>query len=146
MTKFVMISFISSRLKKAPWVDEAHWQEHLVGSRNKLQRYYEAKIAADQVLYEEGRKRKDFAAICLRPATLTAEPAGKVSLGKFPKVEGVSSRASVAHLAALLLDAPNIKSCWLDMLDGGEDPEAAVRRCVEEGVDSVEGEPFAEEP
>ncbi|KAI1372324.1 NAD(P)-binding protein [Hypoxylon crocopeplum] len=140
--KFVMISFMGSRLKKPAWWSEEAWQEDMNTTRKVLQKYYEAKVAADQVLYEEGKKRKDFAGICLRPGALTLEPAGKVSLGKIPVAKGSSSRASVAHLVALLLDAPNVKSCWLDMLDGDEDPEAAVKRCVDEGVDTAEGEPF----
>lgn len=143
VTKFVMISFINCRLGKPEWVGEADW-ENYVAKRSRLQRYYEAKIAADQVLYEEGRKRgKGFAAIDLRPGTLTAEPAGKVDLGKLKRAEGNVSRASVAHVAALLLDDPDVESCWLDLLDGDEDPETAVKRVVEEKVDAVEGEPFA---
>ncbi|KAI0837042.1 NAD(P)-binding protein [Hypoxylon sp. FL0890] len=142
ITKFVMISFITSRLKKPSWWTEEIWQEELNTTLKALKNYYEAKIAADQVLYEEGKKRKDFAGICLRPGFLTLEPAGKVRLGKITVAKGTASRASVANVAALLLDAPGTKSCWLDMLDGDEDPEAAVKRCVEEGVDAAEGEPF----
>lgn len=109
----------------------------------KLERYYQAKVAADQVLYEESKKRpRDFAAICLRPALLTLEPVGKVTLGRTKVSNGTSSRASVAYLTALLLDNPNVKSCWLDMLDGDEEPEKAVKRVVEEGVDCIEGEPY----
>ncbi|KAI1137383.1 NAD(P)-binding protein [Hypoxylon sp. FL0543] len=142
VTKFVMISFITSRLRKPSWWTEEIWQQELSTTLNTLKRYYEAKVAADQVLYEEGKKRKDFAAICLRPGALTLEPAGKVSLGKTPVAKGTASRASVANVTALLLDAPGIKSCWLDMLDGDEDPAAAVKRCVDEGIDTAEGEPF----
>ena len=109
-----------------------------------LARYYEAKIAADQVLYEEGKKRgPGFAAIGLRPGTLSDAPAGKVSLGKTDKYgEAKASRASVANLAALLLENKDVKTCWLDMLDGDEEPAAAVARCVKEGVDCAVGEPF----
>lgn len=128
------------RHEKPAWVDEADWQKYLVDSRNPLQRYYEAKLVADQELYAARQKRSDFAGISLRPAHFTAEPAGKVSLGKLARADGFSSRASVAHLTALLLES-NAKSCWLDMMDGDEDPEVAVKGCVE-GVDAVEGEPF----
>ncbi|KAJ2989538.1 hypothetical protein NUW58_g3420 [Xylaria curta] len=141
ITKFVMISFITSRLEKAPWWSDELWngeKERL----KKLERYYKAKVAADQVLYEESKKRSDFAAICLRPALLTLEPVGKVTLGRTSYANGTSSRASVAYLTALLLDNPNAKTCWLDMLDGDEEPEAAVKRCVDEGVDCIEGEPY----
>ncbi|KAI1492915.1 NAD dependent epimerase/dehydratase [Biscogniauxia mediterranea] len=142
ITKFVMISFITSRLQKPAWWDQAVWDAEHAKTLKHLERYYQAKVAADQVLVEESKKRKDFAAICLRPGLLTMEPAGKVSLGKIPHASGTSSRASVAKLTALLLDDPNVKSCWLDMLDGDEDPEAAVKRCVAEGVDCAEGEPY----
>ncbi|KAI0595552.1 NAD dependent epimerase/dehydratase [Biscogniauxia sp. FL1348] len=142
ITKFVMISFITSRLQKPAWWDQAVWDAEHAKTLKHLERYYQAKVAADQVLVEESKKRKDFAAICLRPGALTMEPVGKVSLGKTPNASGTSSRASVANLTALLLENPNVKSCWLDMLDGDEDPEAAVKRCVAEGVDCAEGEPY----
>ncbi|KAI1821131.1 NAD dependent epimerase/dehydratase [Xylaria intraflava] len=143
ITKFVMISFITSRLQGAPWWTEQMWTEAKEGGLKQLERYYLAKVAADQVLYEESKKRPDdFAAICLRPGLLTLEPVGGVMLGKTPVNSGTSSRASVAYLTALLLDHPRVKSCWLDMLDGEEAPEAAVNRCVEDGVDCVEGEPY----
>lgn len=118
------------------------WKEEKETRLSKLERYYQAKVAADQVLYEEGKKRSDFAGICLRPALLTLEPVGGVLLGRTPVTNGTSSRASVAYLTALLLENPDVKSCWLDMLDGDEEPEKAVKRVVEEGVDCVEGEPF----
>ncbi|KAK6078868.1 UPF0659 protein-like protein 1 [Seiridium cupressi] len=141
ITKFLMVSFIGSRLQKPSWFADTDWESQLKG-REKLQRYYEAKVAADEVLYTEGKKRSDFAGINLRPGLLTDEPAGKVELGKLKKPSGTSSRASVAELAALLLDAKDVKNSWLDMLDGDEDPKAAVERVVKEGVDAAEGEPF----
>ncbi len=142
ITKFVMISFITSRLEKAPWWSDEAWKEEKETRLKKLERYYQAKVAADQVLYEESKKRSDFAGICLRPALLTLEPVGNVALGRTPVTNGTSSRASVAFLTALLLENPNVKTSWLDMLDGDEDPEAAVKRCVDEGVDCIEGEPY----
>ncbi|KAI0179029.1 NAD(P)-binding protein [Hypoxylon sp. FL1284] len=142
VTKFVMISFLGSRLSKPAWWTEAVWQEDMDTTRKSLQQYYEAKVAADQVLYEESKKRKDFAGIGLRPGFLTLEPAGKVTLGKTTTAKGGASRASVANLAALLLENPDVKTSWLDMLDGDEDPEAAVKRAVAEGVNCAEGEPF----
>ncbi|KAH6657149.1 NAD dependent epimerase/dehydratase [Truncatella angustata] len=141
ITKFLMVSFIGSRLQKPSWFGDADWEEQLKG-REKLQRYYEAKVAADEVLYKEGKKRADFVGINLRPGLLTDEPAGKVELGRLKKARGTSSRASVAQLAALLLDAKDVKNVWLDMLDGDEDPEAAVQRVVKEGVNDAEEEPF----
>jgi hypothetical protein len=140
-----MISFITSRLEKAPWWTDAMWREEKEVKLKRMERYYQAKVAADQVLYEESKKRAaagDFAGICLRPGLLTMEPVGKVALGRIPTTSGTSSRASVAHLTALLLENPKTKTCWLDMLDGDEEPEAAVQRCVDEGVDCIEGEPY----
>ncbi|KAI1271277.1 NAD dependent epimerase/dehydratase [Xylaria sp. FL0933] len=146
ITKFIMISFLTSRREKAPWWDDAAWQHAKETKLKKLERYYQAKVAADQVLYEESKKRPhDFAGVCVRPGSLTMEPVGKVALGRIPlPVDGteVSSRASVAYITALLLENERVKTCWLDMLDGEEDPADAVRRCVEEGVDCIEGEPY----
>ncbi|KAH9897591.1 NAD dependent epimerase/dehydratase [Xylariomycetidae sp. FL2044] len=142
ITKFIMVSFFLSRLSKPSWWTEDDWTQQLGLIKKHLGRYYEAKVAADQVLYEESKKRKDFAAICLRPGTLTEEPVGKVALGRLPVASGSVSRASVANVTALLLENQKTRSCWLDMLDGDEDPEAAVNRCVDEGVDAIEGEPF----
>lgn len=143
ISKFVMVSFIGSRLRRPAWWSEEVWENELRTTRAALPRYYEAKIAADQVLYEEGKKRgPGFAAVNLRPGRLTDEPRGPVRLGKIPTQQGTSSRESVAELAALVLDHPSARSAWLDMLDGDEDPAAAVDRCVKEGVDAAEGEPF----
>ncbi|KAI0427037.1 NAD dependent epimerase/dehydratase [Xylaria sp. FL1042] len=147
ISKFVMISFITSRLEKAPWWDDAAWQHEKETILKKLERYYQAKVVADQVLYEESKKRPGgFAGVSLRPGFLTMKPAGGVALGRIPLPGGTgtetSSRASVACLTALLLENPGVKTCWLDMLDGEEDPAEAVRRCVEEGVDCIEGEPY----
>lgn len=142
ITKFILISFNSCRYEKMSWVTEEHWQEYLKTTRNPLNRYYEAKIVADKVLWEEGKKRKDFAAVSLRPGILTMEPVGGVALGKYPRVAGTTSRPSLAYVTALLLDSPNLKTSWLDILDGDEDPDAAVKRCIEQGEDCAEGEPF----
>lgn len=79
--------------------------------------------------------------INLRPGTLTTEPAGAIELGKTATSRGQSSRATVAEVAALLLEKEGVKNCWLDLLDGKDDRQAAVDRCVKEGVDAAEGEP-----
>ncbi|KAI1432838.1 hypothetical protein GGR50DRAFT_554684 [Xylaria sp. CBS 124048] len=143
VTKFVMISFITSRLAAAPWWPADVWPAAQQGVLSQLETYYRAKIAADQVLYEESKKRpRDFAAVNLRPGLLTTLPEGPVQLGKTRRVSGMSSRASVARLVELLLAQEGVRSCWLDMLDGQEEPEQAVRRCVEEGVNCIEGEPY----
>jgi hypothetical protein len=95
--------------------------------------------------YQAGKDRADFAAVDLRPHTLTNEPAGKVMLGKTTYEDYSTrkiSRASVAEVAAALLENDQVKSGWLDLLDGDEDPAAAVARCVKEGINCAEGEPF----
>lgn len=50
------------------------------------------------------------------------------------------SRESVAKTVAALLEANGIKNCWLDLMDGNEDVHAAVKRCIQENVDSAKGE------
>ena len=32
------------------------------------------------------------------------------------------------------------KSCWLDLLEGEDSVDEAVKKCISEGVDCVEGE------
>jgi hypothetical protein len=94
-------------------------------------------------LYKESLKRPDdLALVSLRPGTLTMEGVGGVRLGKVNETSGSASRATVAYVTAKLLDNEKLKSCWLDMLDGDEDPDEAVKRVVEEGIDCAEGEPY----
>lgn len=108
-----------------------------------LPTYYQAKIAADEALHTAAKKRgPGFAGINLRPGSLTDEPAGKVELGKTKSSRGDASRESVAQVAALLLQSREIKTSWVDLLDGEEDPSEAVERVVREGIDATEGEPF----
>lgn len=45
-------------------------------------------------------------------------------------------------MAALLLETEGIGNAWIDLLDGEEDPAAAVKRVAQEGVNAAEGEPF----
>lgn len=111
-------------------------------NNNVLASYYQAKIAADEELYKASKKRPDFIGINLRPGTLTAEPAGKVELGKTKLSQGNVSRESVAQVAALLLESEGVKNAWLDLLDGEEDSVSAVKRVIQEGVDAAEGEPI----
>lgn len=107
-----------------------------------LATYYQAKIAADQALYEASRQSSTLVGINLRPATLTDDPAGAVELGKTEHVQGKVSRATVAAVADALLAADGVRNSWLDLQDGKEDLVSAVDRVVGEGVDAAEGEPF----
>lgn len=146
VTKFLMVSFITSRLAKPAWWSDKTFDEGMAAIKKALPKYYEAKIAADEVLYRESLARGDgFAGICLRPGTLTDKPdSGKIALGKLPVASGDSSRETVANVIAHLLAKEDIKSCWLDLIDGDEEDIAtAVDRVVREGVDCAEGEPFA---
>jgi len=141
-----MVSYIASRRTKPSWWDDKAWADAEKVNKEVLSRYYEAKIAADEALVRASRRRDDFVAICLRPGTLTEEPAGKVELGRTKTSRGSASRATTAVVADLLLAAEAVKSCWLDLLDGDEDAEAAVRRVVDEKVDAIgEDEPVLSE-
>ncbi|KAK9435612.1 NAD dependent epimerase/dehydratase [Metarhizium brunneum] len=139
--RFLLVSYGGSRRAGASWWPEGEWDEY-----NKkvnygvLATYYKAKIAADEVLYETSKKSSTLVGICLRPATLTDEPAGKVELGKTAHVNGDASRATVAATADALLAADGVKNTWLDLQGGSEDLDAAVKRCIKDGVDTAEGE------
>ena len=54
-------------------------------------------------------------------------------------LSGPVRRGDVARVAAEVLEEVD-KSCWLDLLEGENDVEEAVGRCISEGVDCVEGE------
>ncbi|KUI54639.1 hypothetical protein VP1G_02050 [Cytospora mali] len=141
ITRFLMVSYLASRRTKPSWWDEDAWKGAEEVNYKILPTYYQAKIAADEVLYEESAKRgKEFVGINLRPGTLTLEPAGKVELGKTKTSRGDVSRESVAKVAAALLEADGVKNSWIDLLDGEEDVDSAVQRVVKEGVDAAEGE------
>lgn len=136
-----MVSYLSSRRNKPHWWDDDAWAGALEINNKILPHYYQAKIAADEVLYQESAKRgREFVGINLRPGTLTTDPAGGVELGKTKVSRGNSSREGVAQVAAKLLEVEGIKNSWIDMLDGEEEVGAAVERVVREGVDAAEDE------
>ena len=144
VTRFLMVSYLASRRARPAWWDDEAWKA--AGQINEaLATYYQCKIVADEVLYEESRRRgPGFVGINLRPGTLSMEPAGGVALGKTARVTGTVSREAVARVADLLLASEGVRNSWLDMLDGEEDAEAAVERVVGEGVDAAEGDPVYE--
>lgn len=143
VTKFLLVSYLASRRAKPSWWSDESWQHALDINNKVLATYYQAKIAADEALHKAAKKRgADFAGINLRPGLLTDEPAGKVELGKTKSAQGDTSRESVAQVAALLLEAEGVKTSWVDLLDGDEDPAEAVQRVVRDGIDATEGEPF----
>lgn len=136
-----MVSYLASRRAKPTWWDDESWANALKVNNEILPTYYQAKIAADEVLYQESAKRgSSFVGINLRPGTLTDEPAGGVELGKIKTSRGNSSREGVAQTALKLLEVEGIKNSWVDQTDGSEDIGAAVERVVREGVDAAEGE------
>lgn len=142
--QFILVSYLASRRQRAPWWDDKAWAD-AEKVNTTLARYYAAKLVADEELLREAAKRSDFAAISLRPGTLTDEPAGKVELGKTVGVSGDISRASVAEVAAALMEkVGETKTGWLDLLDGTEELQGAVDRVVREGVDAAEGEELFE--
>ncbi|KAK2480265.1 hypothetical protein H9L39_09639, partial [Fusarium oxysporum f. sp. albedinis] len=100
----------------------------------------QAKLAADEVLLQNSSLRSDFSGISLRPGILSDEPAGKVELGKTKTSRGNVSRASVVKTIVSLLENQNVKSPWLDLLDGDHDVNVSVERIASTGVDAAEGE------
>ncbi|KAJ2893888.1 hypothetical protein MKZ38_008133 [Zalerion maritima] len=142
ITRFVMISYLGSRRTKPSWWNKDSWAAMQEINTGILAKYYQAKVVADEELFKESKKQgSDFAGISLRPGTLTTEPKGGVMLGKTPVSSGTSSRESVAATAEALLAADGVKTSWVDMLDGEEDIESAVKRVIAEGVDAIEGFP-----
>ncbi|PHH84820.1 hypothetical protein CDD83_1326 [Cordyceps sp. RAO-2017] len=141
ISRFLLVSYTGSRRAGASWWPAGEWDDYDRSVNNgALATYHKAKIAADEVLYETSKKSASLVGICLRPGTLTLEPAGKVELGRTAHVKGNVSRASVAETAAALLAADGVKNCWLDLLDGKEDVASAVHRVVADGTDAAEGE------
>ena len=149
VTRFVLVSYLGSRRTQPGWWDAEQWAAAQHVNATVLATYYEAKVAADEVLYKAVQSakstKKNFVGIDLRPGALTDEPAGPVELGRTTGSQGAVSRATVARVADLLLAHASPKSAWIDLLDGSEDAQAAVDRVVAEGVDAVEGEPVVKE-
>ncbi|KAG6007000.1 hypothetical protein E4U21_006520 [Claviceps maximensis] len=141
--RFLLVSYSGSRRSGAAWWPASEWDEYNRDvNHNVLATYYQAKVAADQTLYEVSAKSASLVGINLRPGLLTEEPAGKVEMGKTKHVKGNTSRATVAAAADALLAAEGVKNAWIDLLDGQEDLDAAVERVVRDGVDAAEGESF----
>ncbi|KAF2103576.1 hypothetical protein NA57DRAFT_33024 [Rhizodiscina lignyota] len=146
ITKFLLISYIGSRRNKPSWWTEDAWKASLHVNENVLAAYHVAKLKADeyfQSAFEAAKAGKrpggaEFAAIDLRPGSLTDEPAGKVQLGK-TEGSGKSSRARVAEITAALLES-GYKGGWVDMLDGDETVSDAVQRVTKANEDAIEGE------
>jgi hypothetical protein len=141
ITRFLMVSYVASRRAKPAWWTDEAWKSAEHVNKAVLPTYYQAKIVADEALYEASKKRADFVGINLRPGTLTMEPAAKVELGRTKDSRGQVSREAVAQVAALLLESEGVQNTWLDLLDGDEAPDLAVQRVVRDAVNAAEGEP-----
>lgn len=139
---FLMTSLIGARRDRAPWWTDAEW-ERLRATRyvSGVRRYYgAANLAADECLTAAARKRgSGFRALVLRLGSLTDEKKEeKVALGKTRAI-GTVGRTAVTRVAVELLERAKT-SAWLDLLEGDETVEDAVKRVVDEGVDCIEGE------
>jgi hypothetical protein len=143
VTHYLTVSYPGSRRTRPSWWSDAAWAGMLNVNNNVLPAYAQAKIEADEHLTALALARPDFAAICLRPGTLTLEEGGKVQLGKIDG-QGVVSRLSVAKVAAELMarteEWKKGKCTWLDLMDGEGEIADEVARSLSEGVDTVEGE------
>lgn len=146
ISRFLLVSYNGSRRRAAPWWPANTWEDYVEKVNNgALANYYKAKIAADEALYEASRASSSLVGICLRPATLTTEPAGGINLGaEGVPVMGQVSREAVAKTADALLAAEGVKNSWLDLVDGDVSVDEAVEKAVKEGIDSARGEPVYE--
>ncbi|KAL3475812.1 hypothetical protein BJX99DRAFT_259070 [Aspergillus californicus] len=150
VSKFLLVSWLGSRRTKPSWFTDKDWASSQNVFNNVLPTYAKAKLEADEYLTARAAVRAEqvasgnaqaspFQAICLRPGTLSDDPAvGKVALGK-TVAEGKVTREDVARVADGLL-ASEKASGWFDLLDGEEEIGQAVERVVREGFDAVEGE------
>ncbi|KAH7186300.1 hypothetical protein BKA60DRAFT_588515 [Fusarium oxysporum] len=138
--KFILILYLACRRKSPSWWDSDAWTYALEMRSGDLSGYCKAKLAADEVLLQNSSLRSDFSGISLRPGMLSDEPAGKVELGKTKTSRGNVSRASVVDTIVSLLENQNVKSSWLDLLDGDRNVNVSVERIASTGLDAAEGE------
>ncbi|KAM5358580.1 hypothetical protein ACJA88_015328 [Fusarium oxysporum] len=138
--KFILISYLACRRKSPSWWDSDAWAYAHEMQSGDLSNYCRAKLAADEALLQKASLRLDFSGISLRPGTLSDGPAGQVELGKTKTSRGNVSRVSVADTIVSLLENQNVKTSWLDLLDGNDNVNASVERIASAGVDAAEGE------
>ncbi len=141
VSKFLLVSYVGSRRSKAPWWSDAEWSATQEANNGVLKNYFPAKVAADECLISLASQRQSgFAGISLRPGSLTEEEGkGTVALGK-TGARGTVRRGDVARVAMALLENESVGTCWLDLLEGKEEVESAVERCVGKHVDCADGE------
>ena len=141
VSKFLLVSYVGSRRSKAPWWSDEDWTATQETNNSVLKNYFRAKLAADECLtFLASQRQSGFVGISLRPGTLTEEEGkGTVALGK-TGAKGAVRRGDVARVAMALLENEKVGTCWLDLLEGKEDVDDAVKRCVEEHVDCADDE------
>ena len=137
--KFLIVSTSSARRTPA-----SYWSEDDVAVFNRswanIGDYCQAKLDADEYLFEESRKsrKEGWQDIYLRPGTLSDDPGvGTVDLGKAKKA-GTITRDDVASVAVELLKRDNAGGLWLDLIGGNEPIEAAVDRVLSQRVTAKE--------
>ena len=138
VSKFILVSYVGSRRRKAPWWSEDEWTSTQEVNNGVLKNYYPAKLAADECLtslYPKGHSAR--IGISLRPGGLTDAEGGTVTLGR-TAARGNIPRYDVARAIVELLVNDNVRSCWLDLLEGEEEIETAVTKCAKEAVDCSE--------
>ncbi|EEB87679.1 hypothetical protein MPER_14897, partial [Moniliophthora perniciosa FA553] len=131
VTKYLTISANCSRRKPASYFtpEDIQSYERVWAA---IPAYCEAKTNADEFLWAESRKAKksSWQDICLRPGTLTDEPAtGKIELGR-ARQYGEITRADVAATAVELLEKSegglSAAGLWIDMIQEQESVPDAV--------------------
>ena len=137
--RFIVVSYIGSRSKRAPWWTDEDWNFTQESNNGVMKNYHKAKLAADQVLLRANEERGQGWGWSLRPGLLTDDEGGGVRMGKIG-VSGSISRKVVAKVVREIAEKQGGKGGYVDFLGGDEDIELAVQRVIREGIDCAEGE------
>ena len=137
--RFIVVSYIGSRAKKAPWWSEDDWKFTQEINNGVMKNYHKAKLAADQVLLQANRERGVGWGWSLRPGTLTLEEGSGVQMGKIG-AKGSISRKVVARVIKEFVESREGKGGYVDFLDGEEEVNDAAQRVIQDGVDCSEGD------
>jgi hypothetical protein len=142
VTKFLLISYPGSRRVKPTWWTDEQWEKTQSVNNGGLANYHKAKVQSDEYLYSAFLKAKkegqDFAAIDLRPASLTEDDDQTVELGRTPGQTSIG-RHIVAEVAAGLLES-GYKGGYVDLIKGSVPWQEAVKKVTSENTDAFEGE------
>lgn len=140
--KFLTVSASVARRIPAAYWDDADVAT-FSGAWKAIPVYCEAKLQADEFLYDESRKLErgggkevGWEDIHLRPGALGDSAAtGKVDLGRARAGGGVT-RSDVADVAVRLLQKGGAGGLWLDLVNGEELAQEAVDRVVRDRITS----------